>query len=123
MSAMQNQLEIARDAPTGKRPIKVKKTLCKRVREALLSLGGEAHRSIVIEQVARNLGHDVRQILTALETAQKTRGRPTVIVAETVKGKGFSFAENNAAFHNGALTADQYRQALSELEARRAALG
>ncbi|HEX5681495.1 MAG TPA: transketolase [Desulfobacterales bacterium] len=68
-------------------------------------------------------GHDVRQILTALETAQKTRGRPTVIVAETVKGKGFSFAENNAAFHNGALTAEQYRQALSELEARRAALG
>ncbi len=67
-------------------------------------------------------GHDVRQILTALDMAQKTKGRPTVIVAETVKGKGFSFAENNAAFHNGALTADQYRQALSELEDRRAAL-
>jgi transketolase len=67
-------------------------------------------------------GHDVRQILTALDTAQTTKGRPTVIVAETVKGKGFSFAENNAAFHNSALTADQYRQALSELEARRAAL-
>ena len=67
-------------------------------------------------------GHDVSQILTALAKAQKTKGRPTVIVAETVKGKGFSFAENNAAFHNGALTADQYRQALSELEARRAAL-
>ena len=67
-------------------------------------------------------GHDVSQILTALGQAQKTKGRPTVIVAETVKGKGFSFAENNAAFHNGALTADQYRQALSELEARRAEL-
>jgi transketolase len=67
-------------------------------------------------------GHDVGQILTALAKAQKTKGRPTVIVAETVKGKGFSFAENNAAFHNGSLTADQYRQALSELEARRAAL-
>jgi len=68
-------------------------------------------------------GHDVRQILTALDQAQKTKGRPTVIVAETVKGKGFSFAENNAAFHNGALTADQYRQALSELEVQRVALG
>ncbi|MBI5581336.1 MAG: transketolase [Deltaproteobacteria bacterium] len=67
-------------------------------------------------------GHDVSQILTALNKAQKTKGRPTVIVAETVKGKGFSFAENNAAFHNSALTADQYRQALSELEARRTAL-
>jgi transketolase len=67
-------------------------------------------------------GHDVSQILPALDKAQKTKDRPTVIVAETVKGKGFSFAENNAAFHNSALTADQYRQALSELEARRTAL-
>jgi transketolase len=67
-------------------------------------------------------GHDVGQILSALDQAQQAKSRPTVIVAETVKGKGFSFAENNAAFHNGALTADQYRQALCELEARRASL-
>jgi len=67
-------------------------------------------------------GHDVGRILAALEKAQETKGRPTVIVAETVKGKGFSFAENNAAFHNGSLTAEQHRQALSELEARRAEL-
>ena len=64
---MQNQLEIAHDVPTGKRPIKVKQTLCKRVREALLSLGGEAHRSMVIQQVAKSLGHDVRQIPDELE--------------------------------------------------------
>ena len=57
MLAMQNQHDIAHDVPNGKKPIRVKQTLCKRVREALLSLGGEAHRSIVIEQVARNLGH------------------------------------------------------------------
>ena len=67
-------------------------------------------------------GHDVAQILAALDKARQVVGRPTVIVAETVKGKGFSFAENNAAFHHGMLTADQYRQALSELEARRAEL-
>jgi transketolase len=67
-------------------------------------------------------GHDVAQILAALDKARQVAGRPTVIVAETVKGKGFSFAENNAAFHHGMLTADQYRQALSELEARRAEL-
>jgi len=59
---MQNTQEIALDVPTGKKPIRVKQTLCKHVRKALLSLGGEAHRSIVIEQVARSLGHDVRQI-------------------------------------------------------------
>jgi transketolase len=67
-------------------------------------------------------GHDVGRILAALEKARETKGRPTVIVAETVKGKGFSFAENNAAFHNGSLTAEQHRQALSELEARRSEL-
>lgn len=59
---MQNQHEIACDVPAGKKPIRVKPTLCKHVRKALLSLGGEAHRSIVIEQVARIMGHDVRQI-------------------------------------------------------------
>lgn len=68
-------------------------------------------------------GHDIGQILKALEEAKRVTGRPAVIVAETVKGKGFSFAENNAAFHNGILTEDLYRQGFSELQARRAALG
>jgi hypothetical protein len=45
------------------------KSLVKRVREALLMLGGEAHRALVIEQVARRLGHDVRQIPEELEAA------------------------------------------------------
>lgn len=56
---MQKLVETASDAPKTRR---VRPTLCKRVREVLLSLGGEAHRSIVIEQVARNLGHNVHQI-------------------------------------------------------------
>ena len=64
---MQNQQDIASDAPAHKRPFRVKQTLCRHVRKALLSLGGEAHRSMVIEQVARNLGHDVRQIPVDLE--------------------------------------------------------
>ena len=64
---MQNKLEIAPDAHGQKKVVKVKQTLCRRVREALLSLGGEAHRSMVIEQVARNLGHDVRQIPEELQ--------------------------------------------------------
>jgi transketolase len=74
-------------------------------------------------EVVRIDGHDVGQVLAALDTARATRGRPTVIVAETVKGKGFSFAENNPAFHNGALTAEQHATALAELEARRAEIG
>lgn len=68
VGVMQKPQEPANDAPTGKKPpIRVRQTLCKRVREALLSLGGEAHRSMVIEQVARTLGHDVRQIPEELQ--------------------------------------------------------
>jgi len=59
---MQNPQDTAPEVPAAKKAIRIKTTLCRRVREALLSLGGEAHRSMVIEQVARNLGHDVRQI-------------------------------------------------------------
>jgi type I restriction enzyme M protein len=50
------------EATPGKKPVRATQTLAKRVREALLSLGGEAHRAMVIEQVAKKLGHDTRQI-------------------------------------------------------------
>jgi transketolase len=65
-------------------------------------------------------GHDVATVIAALEAAEQVKGRPTVIVADTVKGKDISFAENNAAFHNGIMTEEQYRQAMAELDARRA---
>jgi hypothetical protein len=64
---MQNLHETAHDALAQRKPIRVKTTLCKRVREALVSLGGEAHRSIVIEQVARTLGHHAHQIPEELQ--------------------------------------------------------
>jgi transketolase len=67
-------------------------------------------------------GHDVAAVIEALEAAEKVKGRPTIIVADTVKGKGISFAEHNAAFHNGIMTEEQYRQAMAELDARRAEL-
>ncbi len=67
-------------------------------------------------------GHDVAQVLEALDAAEQVKGRPTVIVADTVKGKGISFAEHNAAFHNGIFTEEQYRQAMAEIETRRAEL-
>jgi len=54
---------------TGKTPSRQEPTLARRVREALELLGGEAHRALVIEQVARNLGHDVRQIPEDLQAA------------------------------------------------------
>ena len=67
-------------------------------------------------------GHNVRQILAALDAAEIIKGKPTVIIADTVKGKDFSFAEHNAAFHNGILTEDLLRQGLADLERRRGEL-
>jgi len=40
------------------------------------------------------------------------------VIADTIKGKGIKFAENEAAFHNGAMTPEQYEAALSELGER-----
>lgn len=61
-------------------------------------------------------GHNVEQIIEALDKADEVKGKPTVIIAETVKGKYISFAENNAAFHNGSMTQEQYETAKKDLE-------
>jgi hypothetical protein len=53
----------------GKKPVRGTQTMAKRVREALLALGGEAHRATVIETVAKTLGHDTRQIPEDLQAA------------------------------------------------------
>jgi hypothetical protein len=66
---MSEKLELASVTQPGKKPARVSQTLAKRVREVLLSFGGEAHRTVVIEQVARSLGHDVRQIPSDLQVA------------------------------------------------------
>ncbi len=61
-------------------------------------------------------GHDFDQILGAFPAAERTKGRPTVITARTIKGKGVSFMENNVAFHGKAPTPEEARRALKELE-------
>ena len=60
-------------------------------------------------------GHDISAILGALDKADQIKGKPTVIIAETVKGKCISFAEDNPAFHNGAMTSEQWEIAKSDL--------
>ena len=62
-------------------------------------------------------GHDIGEIIKALDEADGIKGKPTVIIAHTIKGKGISFAENVAGFHNGAMTKAQYAQALRKLTA------
>jgi transketolase len=60
-------------------------------------------------------GHDINQVLDALAKAKKTKGKPTAIIAHTVKGKGVSFMENNIDFHGKAPTAKELEIALKEL--------
>ncbi len=60
-------------------------------------------------------GYDMVEIVTALDEADTIKKVPTMIIANTVKGKGVSFAENVVSYHNGVLTEETYRQALKEL--------
>ena len=60
-------------------------------------------------------GHDMDQILDAFDMAKKCKGMPTVIVAETVKGKGVSFMEGQAGWHGKAPNEEQAKQAMEEL--------
>jgi transketolase len=60
-------------------------------------------------------GHDMNQILQALKKARETKGKPTVIIAHTIKGKGVSFMEGNVSFHGKAPNAQETEIALKEL--------
>jgi len=63
-------------------------------------------------------GHDMQQLLDAFEEAKNTRGKPTVIIADTVKGKGVSFMENEAGWHGvPTKTREQLGQALADIGA------
>ncbi len=66
-------------------------------------------------QVIEIDGHNISQILSALQEARQMRQKPVVIIAHTVKGKGVSFMENNVDFHGKAPTAAEAEQALKEL--------
>lgn len=61
-------------------------------------------------------GHDLRQVLEALDTAGEIHSRPAVILAHTTKGKGVSFMENDAYWHGMAPDAQQLALAVAELE-------
>jgi len=60
-------------------------------------------------------GHDMGEILKALKKAREIKGKPTVIIAHTVKGKGVSFMEGNVDFHGKAPSPQETEQALKEL--------
>jgi len=60
-------------------------------------------------------GHDIEQIYDAIEAGKKS-DKPTAIIANTIKGKGVSFMENNAGWHGKAPKKDEYEKAMEELK-------
>lgn len=61
-------------------------------------------------------GNDLEQLDAAFSEARQTKGQPTAIIMKTVKGKGVSFMENQAGWHGKAPNAEEYAQAMAELE-------
>lgn len=67
-------------------------------------------------------GHDFEQIAEVLDKAKTVKGKPTAIIAKTIKGKGVSYMENQVGWHGKAPDADQYKTAMDELNAQLKAL-
>ena len=66
--------------------------------------------------------HDFEQLEAAFNAAKECKGKPTAIIAKSVKGKGVSYMENQAGWHGSAPNAEQYAQAVAEINAALAAL-
>ena len=60
-------------------------------------------------------GHNTEEVFNALQQAKATQGRPSCIIAHTVKGKGVSFVEADYGYHGKALTKEEEQRALEEL--------
>ena len=61
--------------------------------------------------------HDFDEIEAAFAAAKECKGKPTAIIAKSVKGKGVSYMENNVGWHGAAPNAEQYEAAVAELKA------
>ena len=75
-------------------------------------------RSFGFEIIKIN-GHDIDEILKAFEVAKNIKGKPTCIIAKTIKGKGISFMENQVGWHGKAPNEEQYNLAMRELNNRK----
>lgn len=63
-------------------------------------------------------GHDVAAIAAGIEQAKTVKGKPALVILDTIKGKGVSFAENVATYHNGMFDEAKFTQAVKELAAQ-----
>ena len=66
-------------------------------------------------QVINIDGHNIQEIMDAFDVAKNVKGKPTCIIAKTIKGKGVSFMENKTEWHGKAPNKEQYEQAMKEL--------
>ena len=60
-------------------------------------------------------GHNIPELISAFEKAKKIKGKPTAIIANTIKGKGITYMENIAGWHGKAPNEEQYKLAIAEL--------
>ncbi len=75
---------------------------------------GEKYRSFGWHVIEAD-GHDVEALMSAFDEAARTKGKPSVVIARTLKGKGVSFMEDKAGWHGRAPNREQLGQALKEL--------
>ena len=61
-------------------------------------------------------GHNIESLIDSINNAKKEKNKPSIIIANTVKGKGISFMENDTWWHAGTLTDKQFKKCLPELE-------
>ncbi|MGB8455423.1 MAG: transketolase [Anaerocolumna sp.] len=71
--------------------------------------------------VLHAIGNDIKSLDSAFEQAKVTKGKPTVIIADTIKGYGVSFIENSVPWHHKVPSEEEYQKAIIELKARREA--
>ena len=67
-------------------------------------------------------GNDIDQLNAAFEEAKTVKGRPTCVIANTVKGKGSPVMENKASWHHHLPNAEEYNEIMKDLKARKEAL-
>lgn len=68
-------------------------------------------------------GHDVTALREVLSTTPFMAGKPSMVIAHTIKGKGVRFMENDASWHHGVPSDEQYEQAIQELQAQMREIG
>ena len=61
-------------------------------------------------------GNDMKQVVNGLNEAYMVQDKPVVIISNTIKGKGISFMENNPKWHSGALSDEEYKIAMQDLQ-------